>query len=224
MSYTKSKSALTEKSRFILFEIGLIATLAVVLVAFNYKSPINGKRTLPEPRPKEVIEDLTVITKQQKDEIKPPPVAPTIINVVEDIVDVVETFTIDVEDDFYTPAETYIPVIPEENPVDENNVYEQVEIYPVFPGGSGALQKWLSDHIVYPRAAIEANITGTVYLSFVVSKDGSVRDVAVMRGPHEWLNREALRVGRMMPGWSPGIINGKPVNTKYTIPVKFMLQ
>ena len=224
MSYSKSKSALPEKSHFILFEIGLIATLVVVLVAFNYKSPVNGERTLPEPRPYEIIEDISVITKQQKEDIKPPPVSPTEINIVEDIVEVEDILSFDVEDDLFTPAEDYIPEVPEETRVDEDEIYQNVEVEPAFPGGPGALQIWLSDHIEYPRSAVEANITGTVFLSFVVSKNGSVRDVTIMRGPDEWLNREALRVGRLMPDWKPGIIKGKPVNTRYVIPVKFMLQ
>lgn len=223
MSYNKSKSALPEKSRFIFFEIGMIIVLTASLAAFNYKWPYGYTRTLPDPRPYDVVEEFPVITQQKKENLKPPPVSPTVINIVDDFVPVDSDFNIDVEDDFYTPAEKYVPEVPEEAPVPEE-VFEFVDVAPEFPGGPNALQEWLGAHIAYPRAAIEAGIEGTVYLSFIVSKNGSVRDVKVMRGENYVLNEEALRVGLMMPDWKPGILDGTPVNAKYVIPVKFRLQ
>ena len=95
---------------------------------------------------------------------------------------------------------------------------------PGFPGGEEALMKYISDHVEYPAMAIERGIEGRVTVRFVVDKDGYVRDVTVIRGAHELLDREAVRVIQSLPRWNPGKQNGVAVAVYYNVPVNFALE
>jgi protein TonB len=98
-----------------------------------------------------------------------------------------------------------------------------VEEMPQFPGGDEALLKFLSQNLHYPAEAKETNITGTVYIYFVVEPDGSISSLKVKRGIGAGCDEEALRVVRLMPVWSPGKQRGMPVRVQFTLPVKFTL-
>ncbi len=103
-------------------------------------------------------------------------------------------------------------------------VFDMVEQMPSFPGGDQALLKYLSDNIRYPAIDQENGVQGVVICQFVVSRDGSVRDVTVVRTLSPTCDREAVRVLTSMPKWIPGKQNGKAVNVKYTVPVRYRLQ
>lgn len=100
-----------------------------------------------------------------------------------------------------------------------------VEQMPKFPGGENAMFKYISDNIVYPKAAQKSGIAGTVYIFFIIDKKGNVTSTEVRRGVKggEELNAEALRVIKEMPQWEPGYQNGKPVSVQLTLPIKFTL-
>jgi Ca-activated chloride channel family protein len=104
---------------------------------------------------------------------------------------------------------------------DAFTVFACAESMPEFPGGECAMKKYLKDHLIYPDPAIAHWIDGTVYVCFIVDKDGSVRDVAVLRGIGEAYDKEAIRVIQAMPKWKPGLQNGMPVAVRMTLPVKF---
>ena len=104
-----------------------------------------------------------------------------------------------------------------------NQVFTVVEVMPEFPGGQGALLKFLATNVRYPESAVKNGIEGRVSCSFVVGKDGSISEAEVIRGVSPELNEEALRVINSMPVWSPGKQRGKVVNVKYTVPVTFRL-
>ncbi|MCM1318848.1 MAG: energy transducer TonB [Muribaculaceae bacterium] len=107
---------------------------------------------------------------------------------------------------------------------DDEKVFVTVEEMPSFPGGQTELMRWLAAHIIYPKAAVENNISGRVIVTFNVEKDGSITDVKVARGVDKDLDKEAIRVVRKMPKWNPGKNNGVIVRSKYTLPVTFKLQ
>lgn len=107
---------------------------------------------------------------------------------------------------------------------DENKVFDVVEQPPSFPGGMAALQAYLRDNIKYPVVAAENGIEGRVIVQFVVGKDGSISNVTVARSADASLDKEAVRVVKSMPKWTPGKQNGTTVNVKYTCPVTFRLQ
>ena len=106
---------------------------------------------------------------------------------------------------------------------EEPEVFTIVEEMPEFPGGQDELLMFLTKNIRYPAEALEKNIQGTVYVSFVVRADGKVSDVKVMRGVNPVLDEEALLVFDRMPLWKPGFQKGNPVAVKYILPVKFSL-
>jgi TonB family protein len=105
-------------------------------------------------------------------------------------------------------------------PIQKDEI-ENPEIMPQFPGGETALKKYIDNSIVYPKRALEKGIIGTVYVEFVISKSGKVRDAKIARGVDPDLNKEALRVVNSLPLWKPGRKNGKPVDVTYTVPVEF---
>lgn len=116
------------------------------------------------------------------------------------------------------------PPPPAPKPEVSNKVFDIVEEMPHFPGGAAALQAFLSSNTKYPVVAQENGVQGRVIVSFVVERDGSITDVRVVRSVDPSLDREASRVVRSMPRWSPGKQNGSAVRVKYTVPVVFRLQ
>lgn len=93
-----------------------------------------------------------------------------------------------------------------------------------FPGGNMELKKFIATNVRYPQRAVELGIQGTVYVQFVVSKTGNVSNVRVVRGANLPMDAESVRVIKKMPDWTPAIVDGKPVNSYYNLPIKFKLQ
>lgn len=103
-------------------------------------------------------------------------------------------------------------------------VHIRVDRMPEFPGGQAALVNYLVNNVIYPIPAQEQGIQGRVVCQFIVEKDGSVGDVKVIRGVHESLDNEAIRVVEAMPKWIPGVQGGEIVRVRYTLPIRFNLQ
>ncbi len=108
----------------------------------------------------------------------------------------------------------------------EEKTYEMFDIQkpPSYPGGEAELLKYLAQNIKYPPLARENNIQGVVALTFVVGKDGSVRDVTIVKDIGGGCGKEAVRVVETMPKWIPGEANGNPVKVRFTLPVRFKLE
>jgi len=96
-----------------------------------------------------------------------------------------------------------------------------IQVPPKFPGD---LKKYYADNIKYPDSARKNNIQGTVYLTFIIEKDGSITHISILRSPNTMLSNEAIRVISTMPKWSPGMQDGKPVKVQFNLPVHFKLQ
>jgi protein TonB len=84
--------------------------------------------------------------------------------------------------------------------------------------------RYVSENTEYPPIAKDAGIQGTVYVFFVVGKDGKVKDAKVLREVDPRLDKEALRVVQSLPSFEPGQQRGKPVSVQYTIPVRFTIR
>lgn len=108
-------------------------------------------------------------------------------------------------------------------PVNRNSVYDVVEQMPSFPGGISGLMTYLNQNTRYPAVAQENCVQGRVVVSFVVEKDGHISDVTVLRSVDPSLDKEAIRVVRNMPRWTPGKQGGEPVRVRYNVPVSFRL-
>ena len=106
---------------------------------------------------------------------------------------------------------------------DENVIYRSVEQMPQFPGGEAALMKYIKAHIQYPAEAVKNRIEGRAVVQFVVDKKGKIGEVKVLRSVDKDLDKEAIRVVKSLPKFTPGRQNGKAVSVWYTLPVTFSL-
>ena len=103
--------------------------------------------------------------------------------------------------------------------------YIIVEQMPQFKGGQERMTMWISERLEFPLKAISKGITdGVVYVGFVISEDGSVENVKIIRGVDPLLDNEAVRVISKMPKWEPGRQGGKTVRVSYTLPIHFALR
>ena len=99
-----------------------------------------------------------------------------------------------------------------------------VEVMPSFKGGGlEKFRDWVNKHTNYPQAAIDNRIRGTVYLTFIVEKDGSVSSVTVVKSVNPLLDDSAVKAISESPKWTPGLQRGQPVRVRYSIPMNFML-
>lgn len=114
-------------------------------------------------------------------------------------------------------------VMAQEKKASDNNIYDAPEVMPEYPGGMQAMMNFIGENVKYPEDAMEKNISGKVFVSFVVEKDGSVSEAKVVKGVCESIDNEAIRVVNAMPKWTPGKMDGKNVRVKYTLPFTFKL-
>lgn len=225
MDTKKTPKADLEGKRVLFIQIGLVVTLALVLLAFEWKSFDRVLTDLGERDVIDIPEEMVEITRQEQ---PPPPPAPppqtTQFKIVEDDVEIEDDFMIDVDVDQTTQIEAYIPPVFEEEQVQEQEIFIVVEDPPSFPGGDEARIRFLSENIRYPQMARESGIQGTVFVTFVVERDGSVTDVRVLRGIGGGCDEEAIRVIQAMPRWNAGKQRGRPVRVQFNMPIRFTLQ
>ncbi|MCD4789197.1 MAG: energy transducer TonB [Bacteroidales bacterium] len=219
----KSPKADLESKKTIFTEIGLILAIAVILLAFEWKSyektEMISMTRVVDDTPEEIIE----ITQHEKPPPPPkPPQQTTIIEIVEDDIEIEDEIEIDVEADQETEVQEYVPV-EEDEEEGEAQIFTVVEAMPTFPGGDVARIKYLNENIKYPQMARESGIQGRVFVTFVVEKDGRVTDVKIMRGIGGGCDEEAIRVIKNMPKWVPGKQRGKPVRVQFNMPILFKL-
>jgi protein TonB len=220
----KSKSSSLERKRFIFLEIGMIIVLSAILLAFNYRSyPVNTFLDF-DRAPRYIDQDFAPNTIQRPPQPPAPPTPAPSFNIIDDKVDIETNFKINVEDNQKKAVEAWTPFIPDEIPDPEPEPFIIVEQEPTFPGGEIARRKFLLDNIIYPMAARETGVSGTVYIKFVVEPDGRISNVDVLRGPGAGLNDEAVRVAYLMPNWNPGIQQGKAVRVLINMPIEFVLK
>ena len=227
MNTKKTPKADLENKRVLFIQLGIIFTLAIVLLAFEWKTYDRILTDLGTRDVVEIPEEMIEITRQDQ---PPPPVAPppqtTQFKIVEDDVDIKDDFIIDVDVDQKTEIEAYVPPVSvgEEEEVAEQEIFIVVEDAPQYPGGDEARIRFLNDNIRYPQMARESGIQGIVYITFVVERDGSITDVRILRPIGGGCDEEAIRVIKAMPKWTPGKQRGRPVRVQFNMPIRFILQ
>lgn len=107
---------------------------------------------------------------------------------------------------------------------EEQQPFTVVEQMPEFPGGDAARVRFLQENMIFPQLAKESGITGTVYITFVVGRDGKLSGFKILRGIGGGCDEEAIRVLKMMPNWIPGKQGGKNVPVQFNLPIRFTLQ
>ena len=204
-----------ENKKGMFFQIGLAVTLIAVLISFEWKSYEKSNYNLGDLNLDDMEEEIIPITRQEVKPQPPPPPPPEIIEIVEDEVEIeneVEIEETDTDEDEIVEIEE-----------DDEEFFMVVENMPEFPGGDLGLMKFIQKNVRYPAIAKEYNITGKVYVSFIVDKQGSVTNVKIVRGVDKNLDAEALRVVSLLPKYKPGKQRGKAVRVMFTIPINFTL-
>ena len=225
--------------------LAMLAVLVIALIGFTIPTLVK----LATPKQKEVMTEVTTLSKLAEPEIKqeemkrvepvapPPPAlkssikftAPVIKKdeeVHEDNEIKVAISIADVKGNDEANGKDIADlkqVVTQAEPEPEK-VFDMVEQMPTFPGGQQELMSYLGKNIKYPTIAQENGTQGRVIIQFVVERDGSITDVRVARGVDPYLDKEAVRVVKSMPKWIPGKQNGKAVRVKFTVPVMFRLQ
>ncbi|MBQ3788451.1 MAG: energy transducer TonB [Bacteroidales bacterium] len=228
MELKKNPKADLEKRRGLYLEIGLVVILAATLVAFEVKSYDSEEETAFQREVIEEVEEQIIQTDIQEPPPPPPPEVPevtTLINVVDDEQEIKNELVVNAEVTEETKNVEITQVkVEEEEEVAEEPIFTVVESEPEFPGGMEALYKYLAQNIKYPQLARENGITGKVYVTFVVEKDGSIANPRILRDIGGGCGAEAIRVVKAMPKWSPGKQRGKAVRVQFNLPVNFNLK
>lgn len=106
---------------------------------------------------------------------------------------------------------------------EDDIIFTVVEQQAEFPGGFEAMGKFLGKNMKYPAKARRMDIQGSVFVSFVIDKNGNISDPQIIKGISAECDEEAIRVVKLMPPWKPGKQNGKPVKCRFVLPIKFKL-
>ena len=227
MEVKKSQKADLENKRSLFLQIGLVLTLAIVFLAFEWRVESSEADELDIVQELQVDDEIIPVTTTEP--IKPPPPPPPapriadVIDIVDNDEDIDEVLEI-VDSGTTMDEEVRIQVQADVEEDDEEKIFVIAENMPEFPGGDQALFNWISSTVRYPVIAQENGITGRVYLSFVVNKQGGIENVKVTRSVDPSLDKEAIRVINKMPKWIPGKQRGKPVNVSFSVPINFQLQ
>lgn len=120
----------------------------------------------------------------------------------------------------YAPS---LKVTEEESVKDDDYIAYKVEEKASYVGGKTAFMEYLRKNMIYPKKALDANIQGSVILTFIVNKDGSISDIRVVRSVDPDIDKEAVRLVKGMKNWNPGKVHNKPVRSKYTLPILFKI-
>lgn len=234
MEIKKNISADLERRRTGFFLLGLIVSLALFFVAMEFTVRPNGAGS-DDDLLDDMSEDIVLMPAMDKHDMisaAPAPASKSITTKVEEsdktadnsdrIAPVTSKLVIGEGEGVQKDA-TVTEALPQ-TPVDENSeVLRTVEQLPEFPGGIVEFMKWLSKNLKYPPYAQAQKIQGKVVVSFIVNKDGTISSPKVEKSCEPTLDREALRVIRMMPKWKPGIMDEKPCRTMIAVPVNFQL-
>lgn len=215
METKKNPKISLENKKGLFFQIGLVITLLVIFGAFEWKSYDKVSYDLGQLNLDDLEEEIIPITEQKIKPPPPPPPPPEVIEIVEnDVVIEDELIMEDTESD----EDVMVEFVEEES---DDEFFMVVEDMPAFPGGDLGLMKFIQKNVKYPAIAEEYNITGKVYISYIVDKSGTVTNVKVVRGVDKNLDAEAVRVVKSLPKYKPGYQRGKPVRVMFTIPINF---
>ena len=228
MKAKKSKKVDLENKRGMFLQIGLVAVLGIILLAFEWTTrPDDDSDEMLVAETTYEVEEMQVTRREE-----PPPPEPEqqqvteILNIVEDDVEIEDDFDFDVEADASTEFEFTGFVDESEEEFEEEEVFYIVEDMPTFNGGEPAIEfrKYIAQNLRYPEIAAENGISGRVIVQFAVNKNGRVVDAVVVAGVDPALDKEAIRVVMSSPPWAPGKQRGKAVKVLFTFPINFVLQ
>ncbi len=232
MEIKKTPKADLQQYKSTFFLIGLCLTLGVCYVIFNWQTRYELDEDITMASGPVIEQEEIPMTQQEEQQPEAaPPQAPKVItkiNLVEREVDLdsdIDPFNTELDENQGVDITEWTDEGGEEEEAAEEEIFVIVEEMPSFQGGNiDTYRKWVQSHCRYPEAAAEMGIQGKVNVAFVVEKDGSVSNIKILRGVDPLLDKEAIRVIKSSPKWSPGKQRGKPARVRYSIPVVFYLQ
>ena len=231
-----SKADLNEK-RGTFFVLGIILALSLLFVSLEYTSK-EFDSFLDDEYLDDLAQDFELLPSMDEEEeieTASPQERTTVltenIKVTEEIPSEIDNTSIptplieqEVTDDMTNEKEADEQTPPNvAEQAEEPIQFRIVEQYPEFPGGMTEYMKWLTRNLRYPDIARSQKIQGKVVVQFIVNQDGTIADAKVVKSVNPHLDREAMRVIRMMPSWKPGIQDNKPCRTMVAVPIVFKL-
>jgi protein TonB len=229
MELKKSKKADLESRKGMFIEIGLVITLAVVLVAFEWTKGEDKGNDDKMVQEIQFEDEMMQITRREEPKPEPKPEQPKIaevLDIVDDDVEIEDEFDFDMEATDDTQYDFTSMIGNDDEEIQEEEVFYIVEDMPTFNGGDPATEfrKYIAQNLRYPEIAAENGISGRVIVQFAVNKTGSVVDAIIVRSVDPALDKEAIRVVMSSPKWTPGKQRGKAVKVLFTFPINFVLQ
>jgi len=229
MELKKNKKADLEKRKGMFLEIGLVVTLAVILVAFEWTQGENKGDDSDMVAEIQFEDEMMQITRREEPKPEPKPEQPKVaevLDIVDDDVEIEDEFDFDMEATNDTEYDFTSMIGDDEEEIEEEEVFYIVEDMPTFNGGDPATEfrKYIAQNLRYPEIAAENGISGRVIVQFAVSRNGQVVDAVVVRSVDPALDKEAIRVVMSSPKWTPGKQRGKAVKVLFTFPINFVLQ
>ncbi|MDR0420317.1 MAG: energy transducer TonB [Prevotellaceae bacterium] len=230
MEAKKTHKADLDSKKGLFIQIGLIASLLIMIFIFEMSSNETNQAVLADNRGIIEEEEMPLPEEQQPEpeQVAPVPIMSDELNIVDESVDINTDidFTSEADKNFAVEAVTYVEKkVVEEEVVEESIPFAVVENKPLFQGGDqNTFSKWVNSNINYPESAQENGVQGKVTLEFTVDKDGYVRNVKVLRSVDRDIDREAVRVVSSSPRWTPGKQRTKDVAVVFNFPVVFQLQ
>lgn len=228
MDLKKSYKANLERKRRLYLFAGLIITLSLILISFEWTT-MNTKLSDVNAAT-EISLDEIIMPVIRRDEVLPPskPELPPIAKVIELIDGDPELEPVFWDPEYRPGTEILIPVYPGDSAEDVFMPDDHVvtEIMPRFNDGDPKVEfyKYIHGKLVYPPEAVENHIRGKVTVKFVVNHKGYIERAEILKGVHPSLDEEALRVINSSPRWEPGFQSGHYVNVIYTFPINFKLR
>jgi protein TonB len=228
MERKKNEKADLEKKKGVFFQLGLVITLSLILIGFEWTSSGLSENQFDTGEGDVIDEEIIPVTRQEKPEPKTlpkPPKVTEVLNIVEDDVIIDNELILD---DLESDQDEEVQILDfdvSDEEEEEAEIFFIVEDMPSFRGkGLEGFRNWVIKNLQYPEIAAENGISGTVYVQFVVEPSGMVNKVIIMRSVDPSLDKEAVRVVKTSPKWTAGKQRGKPVRVAFTFPIKFVLQ
>lgn len=225
-----------QRKSMMFFNVGLFTMSSIVLAAFTYESPVELRRTA-----RLINAEPVMYTLEEQPEKEIPRMNDTPVQQQEQQTETTVDISSEVDENLRVVGNTTNEVNPDVTlggltvrsdidinigglvEIDNNDIIDIPTIDAGFVGGYAALQKYISENLIYPDEAITFGEQGIAYVNFVVEKDGSISNVTIERGVSKSIDREAKRIVRGFPKWTPGEAKEGVVRTRVILPIKFTL-
>lgn len=223
MEPKKTETADLTKKSSLFFSIGLVLTMTIIVMAFEYKTYDDtdvkdlGKQT-------NNMEEILEVPPTEQPPPPPPKIQQPQIIEVPDEEEIKEEIKVEFDAEITEDTKVEAITIVEEQPKEDvDEVFLVVEESAAPQGGMQAFYEYVGKKLKYPAQARRMGIEGKVFVEFVINRDGSIQDVKAIKGIGAGCDEEAVRVIQSAPSWKPGKQRGKPVRQRMVLPITFKL-